>query len=242
MAHFVISNIAHRKIRRYALLDVSVSRYHTDMQKVSKPVTGGSPARRGSTTANRFSTWPKLRLHANSAGLRIRKVRWFILLVSAAFLILAVVLIRPGRNKSDDVDLSYTQPITVVQASSMPAGEGAQESTSSGETAGHPQADLSSGFYDFGSISSQAVVQRDFLLINNGNAPLVISKAHTTCGCTTANLTASIIPPGQASRITMVFNAGFHDVAGQTVRRGLILTTNDPDHPELEIWVQASVR
>jgi hypothetical protein len=202
MTHFVISNIAHREIRCFALSDVPGSRYHTAMQKV----------------------------------------RLYAILVSAALLILAVLLIRLGRNNYEDVELSYTQPITAVQASGVPAGEGGQESTGPGVPTGHPQADLSSGFFDFGAISSQAVVQRDFLLINNGDAPLVIRKAHTTCGCTTASLTASIIPPGQASRITMVFNAGFHSVAGQTVRRGLIMTTNDPDHAELEIWVQASVR
>jgi hypothetical protein len=242
MAHFVISNIAHRKIRRYTLLEASGSLYHTGMQKVTKPISGESPARRGSTASYRFAARPKLRLRVDSAGLWHPKVLLFAVLIPAALLILAISLIWLGRNHSENVELSHTQPITVVQASGMPAGESVQELSSPGETTGHPQADLSSGFFDFGTISSQAVVQRDFLLVNNGDAPLVIRKAHTTCGCTTANLTGSVISPGQASRITMVFNAGFHVVAGQTVRRGLIMTTNDPDHPELEIWVQASVR
>ena len=31
------------------------------------------------------------------------------------------------------------------------------------------------------------------------------------------------------------FDAGFHEAGGQTVRRGVFIENNDPDHPELEI-------
>ena len=41
--------------------------------------------------------------------------------------------------------------------------------------------------------------------------------------------------------IDLVYDAGFHDTAGQTVRRGLIIESNDPDQPQAEIWVQAQV-
>jgi hypothetical protein len=108
-------------------------------------------------------------------------------------------------------------------------------------TDGHARVDIPVDYYDFGKIRASDVVRRDFLVINHGSGPLVIEQAYTTCGCTTAELTASIIPPGKASRVTIIFNAGFHPVAGQTVRRGLILETNDPERPEAEIWVEASV-
>ena len=95
--------------------------------------------------------------------------------------------------------------------------------------------------YDFGRIGAQDVVRRTFLVRNEGDAPLTISRAYTTCGCTTANISASIIPPGQAATVELVFDAGFHDSAGQTVRRGVILENNDPEQPQAEIWVQATV-
>ncbi len=41
--------------------------------------------------------------------------------------------------------------------------------------------------------------------------------------------------------MTLTFDAGFHDVSGQTVRRGVIIENNDPNHPVLEIWVEVSV-
>jgi hypothetical protein len=97
--------------------------------------------------------------------------------------------------------------------------------------------------YNFGSIGPQDVVERKFIIRNTGEAPLTISRAYTTCGCTTATITASVIPPGKVAEVTIIFDAGFHEEAGgQTVRRGLIIENNDPRQSQAEIWIQASVR
>jgi hypothetical protein len=96
--------------------------------------------------------------------------------------------------------------------------------------------------FDFGTIGPQDVVEQEFIIRNVGEAPLTISRAYTTCGCTTAEISASVIPPGKVATIKLIFDAGFHDTAGQTVRRGLIIENNDPEHSQSEIWVQASVR
>jgi hypothetical protein len=105
-----------------------------------------------------------------------------------------------------------------------------------------PRISLSERFYDFGQIGSTDVVQRTFVIRNNGDAPLTISRAYTTCGCTTAEISASVIPPGKVATVKLIFDAGFHETAGQTVRRGLIIENNDPGQPQAEIWVQAAVR
>jgi hypothetical protein len=96
-------------------------------------------------------------------------------------------------------------------------------------------------FYNFGRIGAKDVVTRTFLVRNTGEGPLTISHAYTTCGCTTAEISADVIPPGKAVTVELRFDAGFHDSAGQTVRRGIILESNDPDQPQAEIWVQADV-
>ena len=50
-----------------------------------------------------------------------------------------------------------------------------------------------------------------------------------------------MIPPGKAALVTLVLDAGFHDVRGQTVRRGIIIENNDRSNAKAEIWTRASV-
>jgi hypothetical protein len=104
-----------------------------------------------------------------------------------------------------------------------------------------PEIRLSETFYDFGEIGSTQVVTRTFVIANLGQSPLVIQRAYTTCGCTTADFTASVIPPGKVVLMTLRFDAGYHAMSGSTIRRGVMIETNDPDHPIQEIWIQASV-
>ena len=105
-----------------------------------------------------------------------------------------------------------------------------------------PSIAINERFYDFGSIGPTEVVTREFVVANLGEAPLTISRAYTTCGCTTADFSARVIPPGKVVLIGLRFDAGFHDTAGQSVRRGIIIESNDPERPSAEIWVEASVR
>ena len=104
-----------------------------------------------------------------------------------------------------------------------------------------PKIAVSEDFYDFGTIGAQDIVTYEFVIQNVGEGPLTISRAYTTCGCTTADFTATVIPPGKAVVMTLTLDAGFHDVSGQTVKRGIIIENNDPHMPELEIWTQAHV-
>lgn len=105
-----------------------------------------------------------------------------------------------------------------------------------------PAIAMSENSYNFGSIGPSDVVERNFAILNTGDAPLTLSRAYTTCGCTTANISASTIPPGRVATVTLTFDAGYHDTAGQTVRRGLIIENNDPRQSQAEFWIQASVR
>jgi hypothetical protein len=104
-----------------------------------------------------------------------------------------------------------------------------------------PTVSVPEAHYDFGRIGPTDVVEHTFIVRNDGEAPLTISRAYTTCGCTTAEFSASVIPPGQVATVRVIFDAGFHDTAGQTVRRGIIIENNDPNQSQAEIWVQAAV-
>lgn len=105
-----------------------------------------------------------------------------------------------------------------------------------------PKIVLSEDFHNFGSVGPEEVVSYDFVIANQGEAPLTIHRAYTTCGCTTADFTGTVIPPGKVAVVTMTYDAGVHDSRGQTVRRGIIIENNDPNKSQVEFWAQASVR
>ncbi len=104
-----------------------------------------------------------------------------------------------------------------------------------------PKISIPESFYDFGGIWPKAVVKHEFIIRNVGEAPLTISRAYTTCGCTTADISARVIPPGKLAVVLLRFDAGFHDTRGQTVSRGLIIENNDRGNSKAELWVKASV-
>jgi hypothetical protein len=110
------------------------------------------------------------------------------------------------------------------------------------DPSGEPNIQISEYFYDFGSVSSTQVLTRTFIIANTGLSPLIIQQSFTTCGCTTAEFTAKEIPPGKVALMTLRFDPAFHSMAGTTVRRGVIIYTNDPNHPTQEIWIQVSIR
>lgn len=143
------------------------------------------------------------------------------------------------RYSPDDV--VYGEKIQAIH--SMGSSTNTQYSNvSPAKSTGVPEFRVSEQFYDFGTVNSNQVLTRTFIIANKGSSPLVIQRASTTCGCTTADFTAAEIPPGKVILMTLQFNTGFHFLSGTTVRRGVIIETNDPKQPIQEIWIQASVR
>lgn len=160
-------------------------------------------------------------------------------------LVLLLILSWLGRRAEVATEVSY-QPEDIVYGDGIEAvHEMGGASLSSiqflPEDGPQPKIAVSETFFDFGDIGSAEVVQHEFVVANLGEAPLSISRAYTTCGCTTATISASEIPPGKVALITLILDAGFHDVRGQTVKRGLIIENNDPRNPELVLWTQANV-
>jgi hypothetical protein len=134
-------------------------------------------------------------------------------------------------------DVIYNQPIHAIHE----MGEGLPIPFLAADQA-QPAIVVPEKSYDFGTIGPADVVERTFVIGNTGDAPLTISRAYTTCGCTTADISTRLIPPGKVAEVTITFDAGYHDTAGETVRRGLIIENNDPRQSKSEIWIQASVR
>ncbi|KGL52454.1 hypothetical protein HQ29_05965 [Porphyromonas canoris] len=61
--------------------------------------------------------------------------------------------------------------------------------------------------HDFGKIKEKdGSVKHDFVIINKGTAPLVITKVMSSCGCTTPKYSQEPIAPGKSSVITVVYD------------------------------------
>ena len=61
--------------------------------------------------------------------------------------------------------------------------------------------------YDFGTITAGETVEHEFTFKNTGNAPLVISNARASCGCTVPSYTDQAIQPGESGNMLVKFNS-----------------------------------
>lgn len=61
--------------------------------------------------------------------------------------------------------------------------------------------------HDFGTIKDGDVVEHVFSFVNNGEAPLIISDAKATCGCTVPEWPRQPIPVGGTGEIKVRFNS-----------------------------------
>lgn len=61
--------------------------------------------------------------------------------------------------------------------------------------------------HDYGKISEDdGVAYHEFEFVNNGDAPLIIKKVNTSCGCTTPQWSKAPVAPGQKGTIKVGYN------------------------------------
>lgn len=91
--------------------------------------------------------------------------------------------------------------------------------------------------HNFGQIPARSENQCFFEFSNIGDADLVIENIKSTCGCTVAQPSQTVIKPGQSSEISAVYKAGLSG----TAQKRITLYTNDPDNPKVPLWIKASI-
>lgn len=83
--------------------------------------------------------------------------------------------------------------------------------------------------HDFGTIEQGAAQETVFKFTNTGNAPLIITDAKSSCGCTVPNPPKEPIAPGESSELLVKFNG-----AGQNqVTKTITVTANTEKGSEL---------
>lgn len=101
--------------------------------------------------------------------------------------------------------------------------------------AGQPKAVPVEPIKDFGVVPKGETIVHDFVIRNEGDAPLQITDVRPACGCTVVDYDKTIAP-GQTGKIhaevdTATFNGAFAKSVG--------VFTNDPEHAMIELTVRA---
>ena len=120
----------------------------------------------------------------------------------------------------------------------LPSSPPQPEEVAEGELA--PQAEVPVVSHDFGEIPPSPPVAYVYAIQNIGTADLHLSNLVTSCGCTVAELSTSIVPPGQRADLQVIFDPGFHETVGP-VTRVVWVATDDPRQPMLEVKLEADV-
>ena len=122
---------------------------------------------------------------------------------------------------------------------SVHADQSPSSSDSKTESSGtSPAAFVPSGLFIFDPVVSGTVVTHEFIISNKGNAPLSIEKIVTGCGCTTAEY-SKLIPPGVDGKIKI--NGNTKGYAGKKFSKTILVYTNDPKQPSVELKIEGQV-
>jgi hypothetical protein len=167
-------------------------------------------------------------------------LRWvaLALLIFGAGAAIGWALVGSPAQRIDSDRIVYSQPMQLMHDQMHFRMLGVALATPAAGTS--PKADLPVRFHNFGTVKQSEVASWSFEIANRGDAALVISSGYTTCGCTTAELSTAEIPADKSGLVTVYFDPQ-QTSSGSVVRRGVILETNDPQKPQIEIWIQASV-
>jgi hypothetical protein len=85
---------------------------------------------------------------------------------------------------------------------------------------------------DFGDIAFNIPKTAEFTLTNAGKAPLIISSAKASCGCTNLKYASEPILPGKSTVVSATYNAAAQGVFTKTVT---VITNADPNPVVLQI-------
>ncbi|HZK95809.1 MAG TPA: DUF1573 domain-containing protein [Prolixibacteraceae bacterium] len=105
-----------------------------------------------------------------------------------------------------------------------------------------PQMVIEEQWFDLGKVSEGEGRRVSFMIENEGNSDLIIEGASSTCSCLAAELSSVIIPPGKSSQVVVNYLLSDTEQQSQIIRRGLIFLTNDPQFPQVEVWIQAKLK
>ena len=81
----------------------------------------------------------------------------------------------------------------------------------------YPEMKFDETEFDFGTIEQNTPQEHVFTFTNTGKAPLVITNATSTCGCTVPSFTKEAIAPGEKGELLVKFNGSGQNQVTKTI-------------------------
>jgi hypothetical protein len=98
----------------------------------------------------------------------------------------------------------------------------------------YPKAVIKDTEFEFGRMEVGEERVHDFVIHNEGEAPLLLTKGPTTCQCTVSDLETGQIEAGGSARITLKWKPV---AQAEQFSKGAEIRTNDPDHRSIQLRV-----
>jgi hypothetical protein len=137
-----------------------------------------------------------------------------------------------GYLRSNDPD----QPRLQINLEASIVGERTGQVFQVGD---EPDIEFDHKAFNMGTVSRNQTVEHHFTFKNVGRKPLKIFKIETTCSCFSGRPTRPEVPAGGSAAIIATLEAFKYE--GTRPEKMLIVSTNDPDEPAVNLNVRASI-
>ena len=92
--------------------------------------------------------------------------------------------------------------------------------------------------YEFGSMQRGTSKSHEFVIRNEGDAPLILRAGTTTCKCTLSEVGEEPIPPGGSTQVKVQWSAKSDN---GPFRQTANIQTNDPLHSTVELTIDGTI-
>ena len=149
----------------------------------------------------------------------------FLICLSVLLLACGDVAKEVGDNKKSPVKKDEVKPSL---SSNLVLNDATAESSS--EKSGMPEFKFEKELHDFGQLVDGEKVSYSFKFSNSGDAPLIISNAKGSCGCTVPNWSREPIAPGESGSIDVTFNS-----SGRSGKQNKAITLTANTNPNRKV-------
>lgn len=158
--------------------------------------------------------------------------------VNSIFWVFGIVFAISCSNGTDK-QASAVQPTAGTEESTGPLeSPGRLESTEAAGSVAQAQVKVEMDAFEFGTITEGEKVERTFVLKNVGDAPLIITAASASCGCTTPEFSNKPVAPGQSTSVKTTFDS--NGQVGQ--QHKMILINSNAENGIVQLHLRGEVK